>query len=105
MHSFNKVIAIDHDGLFIYIQAGFSGSFHDVRCLRQTDLFSNWRRYFQNENRDIVEEYLLGDPGYIGADMFILRHADNREADAANPGYSSFQQETCCNSRSGGVRH
>jgi hypothetical protein len=58
---------------------------HDVHCLRLTDLFTNWRRYFQNENRDIVEEYLLGDPGYMGAEMFILRRVDNREADAANP--------------------
>jgi hypothetical protein len=27
MHCFNNVIVIDHDGLFIYVQAGFTGSF------------------------------------------------------------------------------
>ena len=85
MYCFNNVIVIDHDGLFIYVKAGFAGSFHDVRCLRLTELFMNWRQYFRNENRDLVEEYLLGDPGYMGADMFILRPVDNREADSANP--------------------
>ena len=92
MYCFNNVIVIDHDGLFIYIEAGFAGSFHDVRCLRLTNLFRNWRQFFQNENRDMVEEYLLGDPGYMGADMFILRRVDNREADAANPVIRAFNK-------------
>jgi hypothetical protein len=92
MYCFNNVIVIDHDGLFIFVQVGFAGSFHDVRCFLLTDLFSYWRRYFQNENRDIVEEDLLGDSGYMGADMFILRRVDNREADAANPVIRAFNK-------------
>ena len=29
---------IDHDGLFIYVDPGYAGSFHDVNCLRNSDL-------------------------------------------------------------------
>jgi hypothetical protein len=92
MHCFNNVIVIDHDGLFIYIDAGYARSFHDVRCLRLSELFRNWRQCFRNENRDEVEECLLGDTGYMGADMFILRRVDNRKADAANPVVRAFNK-------------
>jgi DDE superfamily endonuclease len=97
MYCFNNVVTIDHDGLFIYVDAGFAGSFHDVRCLRACDIYDNWREYFRCDNLDDVQEYLLGDPGYMGAEMFILRRVDGREvidegsavADAFNKRHAS----------------
>jgi hypothetical protein len=92
MYCLNSVVVVDHDGLFIYVEAGYAGSYHDVRCLRLSDLYRNWRQYFKNDDRDRVEEYLLGDPGYMGADMFIFRRIDNREADDANPVVRAFNK-------------
>jgi DDE superfamily endonuclease len=97
MYCFNNVVIIDHDGLFIYVDAGFAGSFHDVRCLRASDIYDNCREYFKCDNLDDVQEYLLGDPGYMGAEMFILRRVDGREvieegsavADAFNKRHAS----------------
>jgi hypothetical protein len=37
MYAFNNTVVIDHDGLFIYIDPGYPGSFHDVNCLRQSE--------------------------------------------------------------------
>jgi DDE superfamily endonuclease len=54
VYYFNNVAAIDHDGLFIYVDARFGGSFHDVRCLRGSHIFANWRQYFRNDNLDVV---------------------------------------------------
>ena len=68
---------IDHRGLFIYINPGYPGSFHDVNCLRQSDLYKHWRRFFTHH--DDYFEFLLGDPGYVGEEMFIMRRLGRRE--------------------------
>jgi hypothetical protein len=87
------LVVIDHDGLFSYIDAGIGGSFHDVRCLRGSHIFANWRQYFRNNNLDVVQEYLLGDPGYIGVEMFILRRVDGRELmEDGNPVADAFNR-------------
>jgi hypothetical protein len=39
----------------------------------------HWRNYFASDDLDNVQEYLMGDPGYIGVDMYILRRTDYRE--------------------------
>jgi DDE superfamily endonuclease len=78
MYCFNNVVIVDHYGLFIYCDAGYAGSFHDVRCLRASHIHANWRNYFRN-SPDEVQEYVLGDPGYMGAEMYILRRIDRRE--------------------------
>jgi DDE superfamily endonuclease len=94
MYCFNNVVIIDHDGLFIYVDAGFAGSFHDVRCLRNSHIHHNWREYFANDDLDAVQEYILGDPGYMGVDMYVLRRVDNREMQNANenPVVRAFNQ-------------
>jgi DDE superfamily endonuclease len=94
MYCFNNVVIVDHDGLFIYVDAGFAGSFHDVRCLRNSHLHHNWRDYFTNDDLDTVQEYVLGDPGYMGVEMYVLRRVDNREMPNAdeNPVVGAFNQ-------------
>jgi DDE superfamily endonuclease len=67
----NSTVIVDHDGLFIYVDPGYPGSFHDVTILRQSELYVSWRDYFTHNGEYI--EYLLGDPGYAGADMFVMR--------------------------------
>lgn len=62
-YAMNNTIVIDHDGLIIYVDPGYPGSYHDVSILRESDLFKNWRRYFTREHeegRDYAE-FLLGD--------------------------------------------
>jgi hypothetical protein len=71
MYSMNSTVIVDHDGLFIYVDPGYPGSFHDVTILRQSELYTSWRDYFTHNDEYI--EYLLGDPGYAGADMFVMR--------------------------------
>jgi DDE superfamily endonuclease len=57
---------IDNGCRFIYVDAVFAGSSHNVRCLRNTELYKNWRNHLRNDNMDVTQEYLLGDPGYMG---------------------------------------
>ena len=88
----NSTVVIDKEGFFIFVDAGYAGSFHDIHCLRHSDLYTRWRRYFRNYEESV--EYLLGDPGYMGAEMFILRKVDNRErnADGGNPVIDAFNR-------------
>ncbi|CAK5164851.1 unnamed protein product, partial [Aphanomyces euteiches] len=70
-------VVVDHNGLFIYEDNGYPGKYHDVNILRQSNLYKRWRDYFTIE--DDYFEYLLGDPGYIGEEMFIMRRIGDRE--------------------------
>lgn len=70
-------MVVDHNGLFIFIDPGFPGSYHDVTILRQSILLQNWRDFF--EHTEEYFEYVLGDPGYAGEDMFIMRRIASRE--------------------------
>ena len=67
----STTLFVDHDGLFIYIDSGFPGSFHDITILRHWSLHANWRDYFEHE--DDYFQYVLGYSRYIGEDMFLLR--------------------------------
>jgi hypothetical protein len=78
IYSTNNTVVVDHDGLIIYIDAGYCGSFHDVNILRNSTLHQNWRAYFHHT--DEYFEYLLGDPGYLGEDMYIMRRVGSRES-------------------------
>jgi len=40
-------------------------------------LYSNWREFFTHN--DDYFEFLLGDPGYVGEEMFIMRRIGRRE--------------------------
>jgi hypothetical protein len=66
-----STVIVDHDGLFIYVDPGYPGSFLDVTILQQSELHTNWRDYFTHYDEHV--EYLLGDPGYTGAYMFVMR--------------------------------
>jgi hypothetical protein len=77
IYCMNNIVVVDHQGLFIYIDPGYPGTFHDVNCLRHSDISQNWQNYFTIT--DDYQEYLLGDPGYMGEDAFIMRRVDRRE--------------------------
>ena len=77
IYAVNNTVIIDHDGLFIYVDCGYPGSFHDVNILRQSELHRNWRLYFRHD--DNAREYVLGDPGYMGEEMYIMRRIGVRE--------------------------
>jgi hypothetical protein len=68
---------VDHNGLFIYIDICYPGKFHDVNILRHSALYRDWRAYF--EHSDEYFECVLGDPGYIGEEMLIMRRVGRRE--------------------------
>jgi hypothetical protein len=40
---------------------------------------ANWREYFAHDDANQYFEFLLGDPGYVGADMLILRRVGSNE--------------------------
>ena len=77
MYAFNNTVVVDHDGLFIFIDAGYPGSFHDVSILRSSEFHANWREHFRHD--DVYFEYVLGDPGYMGEEMYIMRRIDKSE--------------------------
>lgn len=77
MYAVNNTVVVDHDGLFTYIDPGYPGSFHDINCLRRSDLYQNWRDHFQHDD---YFEYVLGDPGYAGEEMFIMHRIRPRVA-------------------------
>jgi DDE superfamily endonuclease len=56
LYSMNSTVIVDHDGLFIYVDPGYPGSFHDVTILRQSELSTSWRDYFTHSDEYI--EYL-----------------------------------------------
>ena len=71
MYFLNSLVVVDHPGLFIYIEPGFPGAYHDINVLRHSDLNASWREYFTYTNSYF--EYLLGDPGYQARETFIMR--------------------------------
>jgi DDE superfamily endonuclease len=71
MYLMKSTVIVGHDGIFIYVDPGYPGSFHYVTILRQAELYTSLRDYFTHNDEYI--EYLLGDPGYAGADMFAMR--------------------------------
>lgn len=84
MYCVNNTVVVDHDGLFVYIDSGFPGSYHDITILRHSYLHANWRDFFEHD--DQYFQYLLGDPGYTGEDMYIMRRVAGREIE---PGWES----------------
>ena len=73
MYFMNNVVIVDHHGLFIYIDSTYLGSFHDVTCLYASELHGSWHEHFAHNDMDQYFEYILGDSGYVGTDMFIMR--------------------------------
>jgi len=61
----NNIMICDHQGLFIYIDNNYLGSYHDVSILRHSSIYNQWCTH-----GDDYFEYLLKDPGYMGEKMF-----------------------------------
>jgi hypothetical protein len=93
----NNTVVVDNNGLFIYVDAGYPGKFHDVNILRSSDLFKRWRDFFTH--RDDYLEYLPGDTGYVGEEMFIMRRIGQRELpaeDLDNQAVHQFNKMHAC---------
>ena len=69
----NNIVIVDHHGLFIYINSTYPGSFHNVTCIRSLELHGSWYEHFAHSDMDQYFEYILGDSGYVGTEMFIMR--------------------------------
>ncbi len=67
----NNIVVVDHQGLFIYLDFGYPGFYHDVTILHQSKLHKDQCQFFLHG--DEYFEYLLGDLGYLGEDMFIMK--------------------------------
>mgnify|MGYP003497486631 FL=1 len=61
MSSMNSTVIVDHDGMFIYVDPEYPGSFYDITIIRQSELHKNCRDYLTHN--DELVEYFLGDPG------------------------------------------
>jgi hypothetical protein len=65
----NTTMVVDHHGLFIYLDLKYLGSFHDVNIFLQLGTHMNWSQHFAH-----INEYLSGDLGYVGKDIFVMQH-------------------------------
>ena len=70
---------LDHHDLFIYIDSSYPDSFHDVSFLRESKLYGTWRKHFAHYDGDQYFEYVLGDAGYVGTEMFIMQRIQGHE--------------------------
>ena len=66
IYATNNIVVVDHHGLFIYIDMGYLGSFNDVNCLQQSELYKWWHDYFVH-----IDEYFEYFPGDAGNVVFI----------------------------------
>jgi hypothetical protein len=98
MYCLNSTVIVDHHGLFIHVDPGFPGSAHDVSILRMSPIHQRWREHFTHT--DQYFEYLLGDPGYIGTEQYIMRrlgrtelheNVDSPAIDAYNKMHAGFR--------------
>jgi hypothetical protein len=64
-------------GLFIYIDIGYHGFYHEVNILRHSSVYKNWCQFFIHV--DDYFEYLLGNPSYMGEKMFIMQRIERWE--------------------------
>ena len=60
----NNMVVVLHEGLFIHLDLGFLGFFHDVTIICHSIFYGQWRAHFTHDDGYFV--YLLGDPSYIG---------------------------------------
>jgi hypothetical protein len=60
-----------HQGLFTHVDIRYDGFFHDVSILKRLEVYKNWCDYVVHG--DTYFEYLLGDLGYMGGWMFIMK--------------------------------
>jgi hypothetical protein len=70
IYDMNNVVILDHKGLLIYIDFGYLGSYHDVSILWHSSIYQKWWQYITHD--DEYYEFLLGDHGYMGEEMFVM---------------------------------
>lgn len=70
MYCMNNTILVDHDGLFIFVDGGYPGSFHDMTILKNSWVEMHWWDLFTNNN-DYCE-FVLGDQGYTRLKKYIM---------------------------------
>lgn len=71
IYCINNTVIFNHDELVIHLDLGYLGSFYDVTLFRHSNLYCNRRSHLTHIDQYI--EYLLGDMGYIGEEMFIMQ--------------------------------
>ena len=64
-YAINCCVVCDDQCRVIYYLAGWPGSTHDNRVLRNSDLFRNKSKYFD------INEYLLGDSAYSASQIMV----------------------------------
>ena len=60
----NSTIVVCHEGLFLYVNLGYLGSYHNVSILRHSFLYKNRRTDFEHGDENF--QYLLRDLGISG---------------------------------------
>ncbi len=73
----NNTIILDHTSLFIYMDIRYFSSCHDVIILKHSTLYKERHQYFIHEENYF--ELLLGDPNYMGEEMFIMKRIERWE--------------------------
>lgn len=66
----NSTIVVSHEGLFLYVNLGYLGSYHNVSILQHSFLYKNWRTNFEHGDENF--QYLLRDLGYMSVKISIL---------------------------------
>ncbi len=61
---------LGHRSLFIYLDVGYQGLYHNVIILHALKLHRNWCQFFVHDKKYF--EYLLGDPRCMGEEIFIM---------------------------------
>ena len=72
MYYLNNTVIVLHKDLFIHLDLGFLGSYHDVTILHHSDFYRRWCVFFTHT--DGYFRHYLGDHGYHGDNMFIMQH-------------------------------
>ena len=60
MYCMNNIVIVDHHDLFISVDFNYQRSFHDVSCLRASEMHGTWDEHFAHNDMDQYFEYVLG---------------------------------------------
>ena len=50
MYCMNNAVIVDHHGFFIYVDPSYPRSFHDMTCLRVSDMYGTWHHFFAHDD-------------------------------------------------------
>lgn len=71
MYCMDNMVMVSHEDLFIHLDLGFLGSFHDAMILRHSSFYMHWCAHCIHS--DGYFDILLEEPSCIGKDMFICK--------------------------------